>query len=344
MFEASYYEVIKPDDSVAANKVRCHICPHNCLIAPDKTGICRQRKNISGRLYLINYGKVTSVNLDPIEKKPLYHFHPASQIISFGTNGCNLSCMFCQNWSISQEDAGTEDISPRDAIKIAQQHKSNGIAYTYNEPLMWYEFVRDCAKLAREANLKNVLVTNGFINPEPFAELLPYIDALNIDIKSIHPEFYKKLCKARLEPVLETAKTAKKKAHVEITNLIIPEENDTEDDFRKISEWVAENLGKDTPLHFSAYYPTYKLNNPPTPPSTLQKAYEIGRKYLDYVYLGNVSVEKGRDTFCVKCRTKLIQRIGYNVKILRLAKDSSNVSPKGGGRCGNCGAENNIIL
>jgi pyruvate formate lyase activating enzyme len=335
MFEASYYEVIKPEDGGVANKVRCRICPHNCLIVPDKTGICRQRKNVNGKLYLLNYGKVTSVNLDPIEKKPLYHFYPASRIISFGTNGCNLSCLFCQNWSISQEDAGTEDMSPEEAVKIAQRQKSDGIAYTYNEPLMWYEFVRDCAKLAREAGLKNVLVTNGFINPEPFAELLPYIDALNIDIKSIRPEFYKKLCKASLEQVLETAKMARKRAHVEITNLVIPQENDTEEDFRKISEWIAENLGKNTPLHFSAYYPTYKLNNPPTPPSTLMKAYEIGREYLDYVYLGNVNVEKGRDTFCHKCQARLIQRIGYDVKILKLTRD---------GKCGNCGADNNIII
>ena len=326
MFEASFYEVV-------GDKLRCYICPHNCIIAADKTGICRQRKNIGGKLYLLNYGKVTSLNLDPIEKKPLYHFYPGSKIISFGTNGCNLACMFCQNWTISQNDALTEDVSAQDVIKLARKHNSKLIAYTYNEPLMWYEFVRDCSTLARQNGFLNVLVSNGFINPEPFKELLPYIDALNIDIKSINPGFYHKLCKARLEPVLETCRTAKKAALLEITNLVIPGENDSEDDFRNISKWIADNLGRDTPLHFSAYFPTYKMNNPPTPVDTLLKAYEIARSYLNYVYLGNVHTELGNDTFCVKCREKLIQRSGYDIKILKLAQD---------GKCANCGTDNNI--
>lgn len=329
MHEASYYEVVEN------NKICCQICPHNCLIDSDKTGICRQRKNIRGKLYLLNYGKVTSVNLDPIEKKPLYHFSPGSDIISFGTNGCNLKCMFCQNWTISQVDSATQDITPQEVIKIARQHNSSGIAYTYNEPLMWFEFVRDCASLAHQEGLTNVLVTNGFINPEPFAELLPQIDALNIDIKSIRPEFYRKLCKAQLEPVLETCQTARQKAMIEITNLVIPGENDTEKDFHQISQWVADNLGKETPLHFSGYYPNYQFDRAATPVSTLLTAYEIGRKYLHFVYMGNVHSDVGNDTTCAHCGTRLIERRGYQTKILSLSPD---------GKCGNCGGDNNIIL
>lgn len=316
-------------------KVQCLICPHLCHISKGKVGICRQRKNVDGVLYLLNYGQVTSVNLDPIEKKPLYHFHPGSQIMSFGTNGCNLRCQFCQNWSISQVDAATEEFTPADALAITQKYKSPAIAYTYNEPFMWYEFVLETAKLAHGNGINNVMVTNGFINPEPFKEFLPYIDAMNIDIKSIRPEFYCKLCKAKLEPVLATCKSANETAHIEITNLVIPGENDTEAHFEELAKWIADNLGQDTPLHLSAYYPTYKLDNPPTPLETLVKAYGIARKYLRFVYMGNVRLEQGSDTICHNCQTKLISRQGYHTKILALTTD---------GKCSNCGAENNIIL
>jgi pyruvate formate lyase activating enzyme len=327
MFEASFYEAIND------GKLRCHICPHNCIIPADKAGICRQRRNISGKLYLLNYGKVTSVNIDPIEKKPLYHFYPGSKIISFGTNGCNLACMFCQNWTISQQDASTEDLAPEDVIKLARQHDSKSIAYTYNEPLMWFEFVRDCAKLARQNGLLNVLVTNGFINPESFKELIPYIDALNIDVKSFNPEFYKKLCKAKLEPVLETCITANKSALLEITNLVIPGENDSDDDFNALAKWVSDKLGKNTPIHFSAYHPSYKFDRPKTTENTLIRAYKIAKQHLNFVYLGNVTTETGNDTVCVKCREKLVERDGYNIKILKLAET---------GKCANCGTDNNI--
>lgn len=336
MHEAGFYESLKE------NNAKCLICPHNCIVGEDKTGICRQRKNIKGKLYLLNYAESTSVNLDPIEKKPLYHFYPGTQIISFGTNGCNLKCMFCQNWSISHEDSPSKEILPEEVIKITKKQSSGGIAYTYNEPLIWYEFVRDCAKLARDEGIKNVLVTNGFINPEPFGELLPYIDAINIDIKSINNDFYKRLCKAKVEPVLETARLAKGNVLLEVTNLIIPKENDSEKDIRNLCQWVADNLGKATPIHFSAYYPAYQFDRPGTPLTTLQMAYDIAREYLMYVYLGNVKIaaahtreggEKGNDTFCAWCQTKLIERSGYSVKVLNLDKD---------GGCKRCGADNNI--
>ncbi|MEW6026301.1 MAG: AmmeMemoRadiSam system radical SAM enzyme [Planctomycetota bacterium] len=356
MHQALYY------NSVEGKKVQCHLCPHNCIIHPvrsvdnnvskteansittdtvasngakqNKVGICRQRKNLEGILYSLNYGKVVSVNLDPMEKKPLYHFYPGERILSIGTNGCNLSCQFCQNWSISQEDSPAEDVTPDNIIELARRHKTRFIAYTYNEPFIWYEYVLETARLAKSDGLMNVLVTNGYVNPEPLKELLPYISAMNIDIKSIKPDFYRRLCKARLEPVLETAKTARKKTHIEITNLIITGENDTVEEFEAISRWIADNLGQDTPLHFSAYFPSYKLDNPPTSAETLLEAYRIARKYLHFVYLGNVTgIEEGRDTSCYHCGNKLVERTGYQVRIAGLAGD---------GKCAQCGKPNGI--
>lgn len=325
---ALYYESLKE------KKVHCHLCPHNCVVQVNKTGICRQRKNIDGVLYSMNYGQVTSVSLDPMEKKPLYHFFPGTQILSVGTNGCNLSCQFCQNWSISQQDSVTEKITPEQAVKMAKYHKTGFIAYTYNEPLIWYEFVLDTARLAKEQGIMNVLVTNGYINPEPLAELLPYISAMNIDIKSISNDFYTKLCKAKLEPVLETARLSREKAYIEITCLLIPGENDTPEQIEGIAKWVAENLGKDTPIHFSAYYPSYKFDAPSTPPETLFKAYEIARKHLYFVYLGNIMGNKeGKDTFCFKCGNKLIERMGYHTRIIALTSEDL---------CNKCGSDNNI--
>jgi len=332
--------------SLDGKKVQCHLCPHNCVIQPDKAGICRQRKNIDGVLYSLNYGQVVSANLDPMEKKPLYHFYPGEKILSIGTNGCNLSCQFCQNWSISQQDSPAEEITPEDVVRMAKSYKARFIAYTYNEPFIWYEFVLATAKVAKEQGIMNVLVTNGFVNPKPLEELLPYISAMNIDIKSIKGDYYLKLCKARLEPVLATAKMAKnpprspfakggdKGVHLEITNLVIPGENDAPEQFEELSKWIAENLGRDTPLHFSAYFPSYKMDNPPTPPETLSQAHKIARKYLNFVYLGNISGgEVGRDTFCHNCGIKLIERIGYQTKIISLGAD---------GLCSKCKSPNNI--
>jgi pyruvate formate lyase activating enzyme len=329
MHQALYYT------SEGNKKIQCHLCPHNCIIQDGKTGICRQRKNIEGVLYSLNYAQVASINLDPMEKKPLYHFYPGEQILSIGTNGCNLSCQFCQNWSISQSDSPTEIIKPEEVIKLAHQYNSGFIAYTYNEPLIWYEYVLETARLSQKSGIKNVLVTNAHINKEPLGELLPYISAMNIDVKSIRSDFYRRLCKAGLEPVLEAAKCTKKTCHIEITNLVITGENDTETEIEELALWIATHLGKDTPLHLSAYFPAYKLNNPPTPIETLLKAYEIARKHLYFVYIGNVAgIKEGRDTMCYQCGNKLIERNGYNVKILSLTKD---------GLCGKCGNKNTAI-
>jgi len=270
-------------------KVQCLLCPHNCLIPEGRVGLCGVRKNQKGKLYSLVYGQVTSLALDPIEKKPLYHYHPREFILSVGTKGCNLSCLFCQNWNISKDlDATTEEVTSDFIVNRARQLNSFGIAYTYNEPFIWYEFVLDTAKLAKSQGLENVLVTNGFVNLEPLKEILPYIGGMNIDIKSIEDKFYINTCSGRLEPVLNTIKESSKHCHIELTNLIIPNLNDSEENFIKLVDWVYNNLGDSVPLHFSRYFPCYKLDFPPTPIVTLKKAEIIAKKKLKYVYLGNV--------------------------------------------------------
>lgn len=281
MKEALYWESTD-------GKIKCHLCPHECTIANDKMGICGVRKNIDGKLFSLVYGEATSIALDPIEKKPIYHYHPGEYILSLGTKGCNFKCPFCQNWTISQDmDVPTEKVTSESIVKEAKQCKSFGIAYTYNEPFIWYEFVLDTAKLARSDGLKNVLVTNGYINPEPLEQMLPYIDAMNIDLKSMDEEFYRKICGGRLEPVLYAIRRSAKSCHIELTNLIIPGLNDSEDNFVRLVDWIFDNLGPDVPLHFSRYFPCYKMTRPLTPLDTLERAYQIAKGKLKHVYLGN---------------------------------------------------------
>lgn len=269
--------------------LQCFLCPHLCRIKEGLCGFCGVRTNKGGKLYAVNYGRVSSISLDPIEKKPLYHYHPRELILSAGTVGCNLSCLFCQNWSISkQAEAPTEPVTSQELINKAKELKSFGIAYTYNEPFIWYEFVYETAELAKREGLENVLVTNGYVSPGPLKELLPFIDAMNIDLKSIRDEFYKKVCCGTVAPVLETIKASVKSCHVELTNLIIPTLNDSEKDLVDLVDWVYENAGDSVPLHFSRYFPCYKMTLPPTPVETLKKAEEIAKKKLKYVYLGNV--------------------------------------------------------
>ena len=283
MKEALYYEKLEN------SRVHCHLCPNECGISDGKRGNCGVRINRSGILYSEAYGKTTGLSLDPIEKKPLYHYHPGEKILSLGTKGCNLHCQFCQNWHISQEiDTPTQDITSKDIIERAKEYKSFGIAYTYNEPFIWYEFVLDTAKCASAAGLENVLVTNGYVNMEPLEEMLPLIGAMNIDLKSFNEDFYVKICHGRLKPVLEVIKRAARSCHIELTNLIIPTLNDSEDDIRKMVGWIYENLGPDVPLHFSRYFPCYKMSLPPTPVGTLKTAEKIAKEKLKFVYLGNV--------------------------------------------------------
>ncbi len=270
-------------------KVRCLLCPHYCLLRKGETGKCGVRQNQNGRLYSLIYAEATSIALDPIEKKPLYHFYPGNSILSLGTKGCNLKCPWCQNWSIAQDlNCPTQRITPREVVEKAKQLKSFGIAYTYNEPFIWYEFVYDTAKLAHQQGLKNVLVTNGYVNQKPLEELIGYIDAMNIDVKSMEETFYQKYCAGKLSPVLASAEFSVKRCHIEITNLIIPTLNDNEENLHRLVDWVAEKLGKNTPLHFSRYFPAYKTDLAPTPIETLKKAQRYALKKLRYVYLGNV--------------------------------------------------------
>lgn len=278
-------------NKIEASKVHCYLCPHNCVINPGKLGACRARKNIGGKLYSLNYGKITSIALDPIEKKPLFRFKPGSKILSAGTFGCNLKCSFCQNWTIAHVDADTYDITPESLVFKAKEleHDGNiGIAYTYNEPSIWYEFVYDTARLAREAGLSNILVTNGFIGKEAMLELLPYIDAMNIDVKAYTETFYNDVCKGTLENVKETVELVAGKCHVEITTLVIPTLNDALTEISDLAKWIS-SISSRIPLHLSRYFPNYKLQNiPPTPKETLVECRKEALKYLEYVYLGNV--------------------------------------------------------
>ena len=283
MREAAYYETLP------GMRVRCRLCPHGCGIAEGKAGLCGVRVNRSGRLFSANYGRAASVALDPIEKKPLYRFHPGKQILSVGTVGCNLACSFCQNWSISKEvQTPTQPVSGSELVSTARKLGSFGIAYTYNEPFVWYEFVRETAEAARAAGLENVLVTNGYVTLEPLEEVLPYIDAANIDIKSIRDGFYQKMCNGSVAPVLETVRTMAAACHVELTNLIVPGENDSDEDIRGLVDWIVRFLGPEVPLHFSRYFPCYRMTVPATPAATLERAASLAREKLKYVYLGNI--------------------------------------------------------
>jgi len=295
------------------DKARCDLCPHRCLIAEGRTGLCGVRARRGGSLAAEGYGLVSSVNLDPIEKKPLYHFMPGEAILSIGGWGCNFACAFCQNWSISQRvENGGSRYAPEEIVAAAPARGSRGIAYTYNEPLVNAEFVLDCAVRAAEAGLANVLVTNGYVLPEPASELLPLTDALNIDVKSMDDAFYRRHCRGGLQPVLDFAvQAAGAGCHVEITNLVIPGLNDDAQGLEALARWVAEHLGRGAPLHFSAYRPMYKMRAPATPADALERAREIGRRWLDYVYIGNVVSAEGRDTLCPGCGAVLVSRRGY---------------------------------
>ena len=286
MKEALYYKKLNNDS------VQCLLCPKLCKIKEGKSGFCGARENIGNKLFSNIYSRVSSMGMDPIEKKPLYHFYPGSLILSLGTIGCNFACPFCQNWQISQErNVPTHEMSPSEAVKKALETSSIGIAYTYSKPMIWYEYVMDTAKLAREKGLKNVLVTNGYINEKPLKELLPFIDAMNIDLKAFDEKFYEEICKGKLETVLKTIKTSSASCHVEITNLIIPGLNDTTRHFENLVNWIAKNIEVDTPLHFSRYFPHYKMKTgSATPIETLNQAYKIAKKKLRCVYLGNIMI------------------------------------------------------
>lgn len=320
----------------ATGSIRCELCPHHCVLAEAKTGVCGVRGVRDGELKAMGYGQVSSAAMDPIEKKPLYHFFPGRTIFSVGGWGCNLACVFCQNWGISQRvEAGGRALDPEAVVQQALAHASVGVAYTYNEPLIGIEFVGDCARLARERGLANVLVTNGYVNPEPASELLPWIDALNIDLKSMDDAFYRKRCRGAVEPVKAFAVQAiRAGCHVEITNLIIPGLNDDDRLFESLAAWMKASLGEGVPLHFSAYHPDYHLEAPPTPVKTLQRAYGIARRHLRYVYMGNVMTSEGQNTLCPGCGATLIARAGYHTELRGIRA----------GVCGSCGRRAEVVM
>jgi pyruvate formate lyase activating enzyme len=315
-------------------KIECLLCPVRCVIAEGKVGVCMGRKNEGGTLYATNYGQVVSISIDPVEKKPLYHFHPGTQILSTGPNGCNMSCQQCQNWRISQERSPTQFVSPEDLVNVTIRENSKGIAYTYTEPLIWYEYVMDTAKIAREKGLYNVLVTNGYINEEPLRELLPYIDAMNVDLKSMEDDFYKKICKGKLAPVLRTIELShQSKVHIEITNLVIPTLNDSDEQIQKLVDFIA-GLSDRIPLHFSRYFPCYKMDIPSTPLDTLQKAFLLAKRKLKYVFVGNAHLPNTSNTHCANCKNLLIRRDGYHTSVLGIENS----------KCKNCGTTVDVIM
>jgi len=272
-------------------EVQCLLCPHVCRIPLGQNGLCQVRYNNQGNLELLNYGRVTAASLDPIEKKPLKRYQPGKSVFSIGSFGCNLFCGYCQNWRISHGKAPeSQYLSPKDAVKKAQElvpYDNVGVAYTYSEPLMWYEYVLDTAKLVKEAGLKNILVTNGYINPKPLKELLPYIDAVNLDIKAFGEGFYHEVCGGKLAPVLENAEIIAKNCHLEITTLLIPDLNDSNEEIEELAASIAA-IDKKIPLHLTRYFPNYKFSVPSTPIEVMYKAKEIADKHLTDVFLGNI--------------------------------------------------------
>lgn len=321
--------------------LRCDLCPHKCLLKDGNTGVCGVRKNVDNKLYTEIYGYVSAMSNDPIEKKPLFHFHPGSWIFSLSSIGCNLRCMYCQNYEISQRIMSRGELeyyAPEQVVRMAQGYNSRGIAWTYNEPSIWFEFTLDTSKISKREGMYNVYVTNGYINEDPLREIAPYMDAMNIDVKGFTDEFYKKYLGGTLTPVLETVILAKKlNIHVELTYLVVPTLNDGKEEIEKYLDWVIDNLGVDVPLHFSRFHPDYKLNYlPPTPIKKMMEIYNLAKeRMLRYVYIGNYPSTDLESTYCYKCGIKLIERFGFDVKILNLTSD---------GKCKNCGAEIQIIL
>ena len=328
--EARFWEALE------GGKVKCLLCPRSCTLNTGQRGFCRVRANLDGVLYAVGYGETVSLAMDPMEKKPLYHFYPGSYILSLGCNGCNLACLFCQNWQISQSDVPTTYVSPERLVDLAVKHRSIGLCFTYSEPLIWFEYILDAAKVGRPRGLKMVLVTNGIINPEPLGELLPWIDAMNVDLKSMNPDFYRKLS---LGPFRDTVLHTIEEAHkagvwVEVTNLVIPGHNDSKGELEELVDWLSA-LSPSIPVHFSRFFPHYRLDDvPPTPVGTLAMAWEMAREKLEYVYVGNVWNPQWATTYCPDCGETLIVREGYSQPRINLKN----------GSCPSCGRTIPVVM
>jgi len=318
------------------SKVKCLLCPRECELGNGDRGNCLARMNVGGKLQTLVYGKPCAVHVDPIEKKPLFHYLPASSSFSIATAGCNLHCMYCQNWEISQrepENTRNIDLLPEEVVSQAIDANCRTIAYTYSEPVTFFEYAQDTARLAHKNGLLNVWVTAAYINPGPLKEAVTFVDAANIDLKGITDKFYRTVCDGTLGPVLNAIKTMKRSGvWVELTNLVVPTYNDTREDFSMLCDWVVENVGRDVPVHFSRFWPTYQLKNlPPTPEEVLTRAREIAMsKGINYVYVGNVPGHDGNNTYCPSCKNIVIKRRGYMILEYNMI----------GGKCKFC---NNVI-
>ncbi|MCX8197638.1 MAG: AmmeMemoRadiSam system radical SAM enzyme [Candidatus Micrarchaeota archaeon] len=322
MREAELYRRM-PGDAVS-----CFLCQRRCYIKDGEIGLCRVRKNVGGKLYSLNWGKCVSYAVDPIEKKPFYHFFPGSQVFSFAAPGCNFKCEHCQNWEISQPvEIFGQDLPPEKLAQMSLRAKAEGIAYTYTEPTIFFEYAKDTAKLARKKGLYNVFVSNGYMTPEAIGEM-DFLDAARLDLKAFTDKFYKEVCGgAYLEPVLKSIRLLHKKMHIEIITLLIPTLNDSEEEIRALSRWVRD-LDRAIPLHFTGYYPANRMTLPPTPVKTLDRAREIAMEEgLLYVYTGNRPGDPGENTYCPKCGFKLILRMGMRMLENRLVD---------GNKCPNC--------
>lgn len=325
--EARYYEKL-PD-----REIKCTLCPRYCQLGDKERGFCGVRENQEGRYYTLVYGKVASLNVDPIEKKPFFHFLPGAPAFSLATAGCNLSCRFCQNWEISQmrpEQVRNIHMPPEAVVAAAENQSCPVIAYTYSEPVIFYEFMYDTSILARRKRIKNVVVSAGYINPQPLAELLDVVDAIKIDLKAFNEDFYRKYVRGELQPVLETIKQiARSRTWLEIVYLVIPTLNDNPEEIRKMCRWMKAEIGPDYPLHFSRFHPMYLIKNlPPTPVSTLEKLRQAGlEEGLHYVYVGNVPGHSGENTYCPKCGKVIIERYAYTINKIEISR----------GKCRFCG-------
>ena len=311
LHEASYY---KP---LIQHSVQCFLCPSRCVLSSGEWGLCKARKNIQGKLFTAVFGKIATAHVDPIEKKPLFHFLPGSTAFSVATTGCNMSCRFCQNWEISQafpSEIQSQPATPLQVVTTAQASGSQSIAFTYNEPVIAFEYVLEIAKIAKARGLKTVMISSGYIEDEPLKELLRHIDAYKVDLKAFHEDFYRKLTGGHLAPILRNLKTIKQSGvWLEIVTLLVPGENDSDEELRAMARWIKTNLGDEVPLHFSRFFPQYKLQNkPPTPPETVIRARKIAMEEgLKFVYTGNVENPDGEATYCPKSKEPAIVRQGF---------------------------------
>jgi pyruvate formate lyase activating enzyme len=318
--EALFYEKLD------GGRVRCRLCPNLCVVGEGSSGRCMVRRNESGRLYTHSYGNTVTAAIDPIEKKPLYHFLPGSPILSIGPNGCTLTCDHCQNWQISQEKAPVRYISPQQLVTLAREDGSIGVAFTYTEPLIWFEYLLDALPLLSGAGLKSVLVTNGYLNEEPARQIVPLVDAFNVDLKSFSDDFYRRYCGGSIEPVKAFIELAARYAHVEVTCLVIPGLNDTREEIGRMAGWLA-SVSREIPLHLSRFFPRFRMGDrTPTPQETLEMAFEVAREYLDYVYVGNIFIEGTENTVCPSCGADAVLRSGYSAELTAA-----------GGKCPSCG-------